>query len=131
MPKWITQHPKARRVLLLTVSSLAFSILFTSILMAMTTTIVESSIDSKNNGGSQLDISLQPFATGFNRPVGIVNAGDDRLFVLEREGIIRIVRPDGKVEATPYLSITTKVESVYFETGFDSPIEKAFVKWHC
>ena len=39
-------------------------------------------------------LSLTQFATGLNGPVGVYNAGpgDDRLFVIERTGIIGIVQ---------------------------------------
>ena len=44
-------------------------------------------------------IELVPFASGFGGDTitGIVHAGDERLFVLEREGRIRIVQPDGVI----------------------------------
>lgn len=58
-------------------------------------------------------LSLALFAGGFSSPVGIYNAGgtDDRLFVIEQAGFIRIVRPNGAVDATPFLDITGRVES--------------------
>ena len=41
-------------------------------------------------------------------PTAVTNAGDgsDRLFVVGREGTIRIVNPGGNVAATPFLDIT-------------------------
>ncbi|GAB4412706.1 MAG: PQQ-dependent sugar dehydrogenase [Bacteroidia bacterium] len=56
-------------------------------------------------------ITLSPFATGLDRPVELVHAGDDRLFVVERPGRIRILRPDGSVDATPFLNISARVLS--------------------
>ena len=35
----------------------------------------------------------------------IANAGDDRLFVATREGIVHIVYPDGSAAAEPFLSL--------------------------
>lgn len=63
------------------------------------------------------DIDLESFATGFNRPVNIKHAGDDRLFVAEQDGIIKIVNSDGTTESTNFLDITSLVGSVGNEQG--------------
>jgi len=52
-------------------------------------------------------IGLQTFASGFSSPVAIVNAGDDRLFVVQKGGLIRILNPNGTINTTPFLSLTT------------------------
>ncbi|PKP18503.1 MAG: cadherin [Bacteroidetes bacterium HGW-Bacteroidetes-23] len=52
-------------------------------------------------------IGLQTFASGFSSPVAIVNAGDDRLFVVQRGGLIRIVNTNGTINTTPFLSLTS------------------------
>ena len=57
------------------------------------------------------------FATGLNKPVAIENAGDDRLFIAERPGIIRIVERDGSVAPTPFLNITSRVDDNGSEMG--------------
>jgi glucose/arabinose dehydrogenase len=57
----------------------------------------------------EVDISL--FATGFNNPVDIQNAGDERLFVVEQAGIIKILNPDGTTNAEDFLNITSIVSS--------------------
>lgn len=62
-------------------------------------------------------VSVQSFATGLDQPVHITNAGDDRVFVVERPGRIRIVRPDGSVDATPFLNITDRVNCCSGEQG--------------
>jgi len=47
------------------------------------------------------------FAEGFSSPVSIAHAdGDDRLFVVERGGSIRIIHGDGTIEPTPFLDIS-------------------------
>ena len=61
--------------------------------------------------GTNLYLGLSQFATGLDKPVGIVNAGDDRLFVLERGGRVRIVGSEGTVLPTPFLDITGRVDS--------------------
>jgi len=52
-------------------------------------------------------ISLTPFVSGFTQPVAITHAGDGsgRLFVVEQEGTVKIVR-NGIVAAQPFLNIT-------------------------
>lgn len=54
-------------------------------------------------------IELELFAQGFNRPLDITNAGDDRLFVVERRGLIRIVDADGNILDTPFIDLDPKV----------------------
>lgn len=58
-----------------------------------------------------ITLQLTPFATGLAAPVKLTNAGDERLFVVEQGGIIRIVQPNGTVVATPFLNITSRVLS--------------------
>lgn len=64
-------------------------------------------------------LSLTPFASGLTSPVGVYNAGpgDDRLFVIELAGRIRIVQPDGTVVTTPFLDISARVDSNEGEEG--------------
>lgn len=66
-----------------------------------------------------LDLSLEPFAAGLSDPVGITHAtaGDDRLFVVERGGRIKIVQPDGTVLTTPFLDISGRADSSSTEQG--------------
>lgn len=63
------------------------------------------------------DLDLEVFASGLNRPVNIKNAGDDRLFVAEQDGIIKIINASGTVNSTPFLDITTRVQSSGNEEG--------------
>ncbi|HPF96833.1 MAG TPA: hypothetical protein PLZ00_05380, partial [Mangrovimonas sp.] len=44
---------------------------------------------------AQPDIDIVEFANSFVSPVSIKNAGDDRLFVVEKRGWIKIVNTDG------------------------------------
>src|SRR5438874_1327598 len=62
-------------------------------------------------------IKLQQFAQGFNQPIGIENAGDNRLFILEKEGKIRILDLDGNKSNQPFLDITDRVRSKGSEQG--------------
>lgn len=54
-------------------------------------------------------ITLEVFASGFSNPVDIKHAGDDRLFVVEQGGIIKILNADGTTNATPFLNISGDV----------------------
>jgi len=66
---------------------------------------------------SNAQITLVPFASGFSEAVDIVSAGDDRLFVVERAGRIRIVDSAGNVNPVYFLDIHNEVESGYGEQG--------------
>jgi glucose/arabinose dehydrogenase len=63
-------------------------------------------------------IALRPVATGFTQPVQITHAADgsDRLFVLERAGVIRILR-NGVIDPIPFLDISGLVKSNGSEQG--------------
>ncbi len=52
------------------------------------------------------NITLEPFASGFTSPVDLQSAGDDRLFVAELGGLIKILNADGTTNATPFLDIS-------------------------
>lgn len=56
-------------------------------------------------------IVLEPFASGFSAPVDIAHAGDDRLFIVERAGRIKILQQDGTTLPTMFLNIQSRVNS--------------------
>ncbi|WP_431135411.1 PQQ-dependent sugar dehydrogenase [Psychroserpens mesophilus] len=59
--------------------------------------------------GFSQDIELETFATGFSSPVNVKHAGDDRLFVVEQGGVIKILNSDGSTNSTPFLDIDSQV----------------------
>uniref|UniRef100_UPI004049F080 PQQ-dependent sugar dehydrogenase n=1 Tax=Gelidibacter sp. TaxID=2018083 RepID=UPI004049F080 len=63
------------------------------------------------------DIEIESFATGFSSPIGIENAGDSRLFIVERRGIIKIVNDEGDTNAIAYLNIDGRVTNNGGEQG--------------
>jgi len=65
----------------------------------------------------QPQIALTSFATGFDRPIDIANAADDRLFIVEQAGEISIVQPSGAVNSTLFLDIKTIVNDGSSEQG--------------
>ena len=61
--------------------------------------------------GFSQTLELQSFGPSFSSPVEIANAGDNRLFIVEKAGIIKILNSDGTVNPTPFLNISTLVGS--------------------
>ena len=62
---------------------------------------------------AQVKVKLEPFVTGVNAPLAMVQpAGDDRLFVIEQLGRVRIVK-DGELQATPFLDIRNKIPALW------------------
>jgi glucose/arabinose dehydrogenase len=59
--------------------------------------------------GAEFETGLTPFATGLGQVIDVASAGDSRLFVVDRIGVIRIVPPDGRVLGPPFLDIRSKV----------------------
>lgn len=59
--------------------------------------------------GFSQTLELEEFASGLESPTEIVNAGDDRLFVTEQDGHIKVIRPDGTVEETDFLDVSSLV----------------------
>ena len=65
-------------------------------------------------------VILLPYQTGFTKPVDIANTGvtdDERLFIVEKDGTIRIIDSMGNVLPTPFLSIGARVHSTESERG--------------
>jgi glucose/arabinose dehydrogenase len=69
--------------------------------------------------GAPLNLSLVEVATGFDEPVELAYAGqgDPRLFVVEKDGVIKIMDTDGNVNVTPFLDIEVRVDSSSNEEG--------------
>lgn len=53
---------------------------------------------------------LEPFLSGFTRPVKITHAYDARLFVAEIGGKIKVIK-NGAVNGTPFLDISSKINN--------------------
>jgi glucose/arabinose dehydrogenase len=60
----------------------------------------------------QAEVALEEVVTGLSHPVHLTHAGDGsaRLFIVEQEGAIRVVR-GGKLLSTPFLDISQLVRS--------------------
>ena len=66
---------------------------------------------ARQSAEAQANFQLQPFASGLSSPVDITNAGDDRLFVVEKRGAIRILDARGTLLPTPFLDIDPQVSA--------------------
>ncbi|MCB9264631.1 MAG: PQQ-dependent sugar dehydrogenase [Lewinellaceae bacterium] len=66
---------------------------------------------------SQPALSLELYASGFDLPVDIAHAGDERLFIVEKAGRIRIIDGGGVILAQPFLDIDSRVNSQASERG--------------
>jgi glucose/arabinose dehydrogenase len=63
---------------------------------------------------AQVQVTLEPYVTGLNSPLAMVSPpGDDRKFVVEQWGRIRIVNADGQLEGEPFLDIRDKVITLF------------------
>ncbi|MCB0790788.1 MAG: PQQ-dependent sugar dehydrogenase [Flavobacteriales bacterium] len=66
---------------------------------------------------NNVQVQLVPWANGFTRPVDIAECGDDRLFIVEQAGRIKIITDSMVVQATPFLDITAQVNDLQNEQG--------------
>lgn len=62
-------------------------------------------------------LRLQEFSEGYMEPLGIENAGDSRLFIVERGGKIWICDSNGTKSAKPFLNISSLVGTADDEQG--------------
>ncbi len=62
------------------------------------------------------NFTLKEVASGLTRPLQLTHAGDDRLFVVEQTGRIRIIK-DGKLLPTPFLDVSAKLTTKGNEQG--------------
>lgn len=61
-----------------------------------------------------VDIQLEPYVTGVNAPLAMVQPpGDDRKFVIEQFGRIRIINADGELQAEPFLDIRNEIPTLW------------------
>jgi hypothetical protein len=62
-------------------------------------------------GAAPGPVALRTIVSGINAPVDIARAddGSNRLYVVEQAGVVRLLRPDGRLGAVPFLDITPQV----------------------
>lgn len=65
---------------------------------------------------AEMNIVLEPYVTGLNSPLMMVQpAGDDRKFVIEQFGRIKIIDADGNLLPTPFLDIRNKIVTQFHD----------------
>jgi glucose/arabinose dehydrogenase len=63
---------------------------------------------------AEVKIKLEPYVTGVNTPLAMVQpAGDDRKFVIEQWGRVRVIDADGKMSPEPVLDIRSKIVDLW------------------
>jgi glucose/arabinose dehydrogenase len=63
---------------------------------------------------ADVNIKLEPFVTGVNAPLAMVQPpGDDRFFIIEQFGRVRIAKADGTLEGEPFLDIRNKIPNLW------------------
>lgn len=84
----------------------------TSTPVAPTTTSTTASLPPMRS------LRLDLVAQGLHQPVAIASAaGDGRLFVAERTGLVKVVAEDGSVRTEPFLDLTAEVNDFSIEQG--------------
>jgi glucose/arabinose dehydrogenase len=64
---------------------------------------------------AEIKVKLEPFVTGVNTPLMMAQPpGDDRIFVIEQFGRIRIIK-NGKLRAEPFLDIRNKIVNLHHD----------------
>jgi len=66
--------------------------------------------------------SSVPYVSGLNSPIDIKNCDDDRLFIADKGGLIRIINADGTLRPIPFLDFSSNV----FEGSEDGFFGMAF-----
>ncbi|PCI05698.1 MAG: hypothetical protein COB78_03660 [Hyphomicrobiales bacterium] len=71
--------------------------------VALTTGLIVAGAAASN---AEIKIKLEPLVTGVNAPLAMVQPnGDDRKFVIEQFGKVRIINAAGELQPTPFLDI--------------------------
>lgn len=79
--------------------------------------VISLLLGSAISASAQPGIALKSYVTGFSSPVEATHAGDERLFVVEKRGMIWIIDSLGQKLATPFLDINSIVKSDEGEQG--------------
>jgi glucose/arabinose dehydrogenase len=77
--------------------------------------VVLATIQGGSGTAETLNISVEPVATGFGTIMKIANAGDERLFVAEREGVIKMIDADRNVSVFADVSDRIEYGSDFFD----------------
>ncbi len=72
---------------------------------------------SQEASSEGINILWSSFASGYTRPCDMRSIGDDRIFVVEQTGRIKILHTDGTQNLTPFLNISDRVDANDSEKG--------------
>ena len=69
---------------------------------------------------AQVRVNLEPAVEGLTAPLAIAQPpGDDRLFVIEQIGLVRVVTADGELLGEPFLDLRHKLIDLRKQFGID------------
>lgn len=57
------------------------------------------------------EVSIELFKDGFSKPLCLQHANDERLFVVEQDGKIKIIQGNGTINPIPFLDISSKISN--------------------
>lgn len=79
----------------------------------------DAALEPGESAAIPISITLVKVADGLIDPVNVVSArdGSGRLFVVERNGVVRIVTQDGQLLEEPFLDISDQVMDAFLEQG--------------
>lgn len=79
----------------------------------------DAALEPGESAAIPISVTLVKVAEGFSDPVNVVSArdGSGRLFVVERNGLVRIVNQDGQIVEEPFLDISDRVLDAFLEQG--------------
>ncbi|WP_310993214.1 PQQ-dependent sugar dehydrogenase [Aequorivita marina] len=60
---------------------------------------------------SAQEVDLELFKDGFSQPLSLQHANDDRLFIVEQGGKIKIIQADGSVNPVPFLDVSDQIST--------------------
>jgi glucose/arabinose dehydrogenase len=82
------------------------------------TTAADAGTDATQPSSPLQGLALEFVAGGFHQPTGVVSpVGDERLFVVERQGVIRLIDAGGNLAEDPFLDLRDRVGSNGIEQG--------------
>jgi glucose/arabinose dehydrogenase len=93
------------------------TILGVALLLAALRTMLAAAAPNSAGAGNALGVDTELFAQALDEPVDIAFTGiptDTRMFVVERDGRIKIVQQNGTVLPTPFLDIDARVDAEHY-----------------
>lgn len=81
--------------------------------LATTVSFVLGGLTAAN---AEMNIKLEPYVTGMNTPLAMIQPpGDDRKFVIEQYGKVRVINADGELMPAPFLDIRNNIVTQFHD----------------